>query len=44
MERITQLIEGNLQAAQVAKQGAEELRATSGNLKALIDGFQLYRA
>jgi len=44
MERITQLIEGNLQAAHGAKQGAQELRTTSGNLKALIDGFQLYRA
>jgi len=43
MERITQLIEGNLQAAQQAKQGANELLVTAGNLKALINEFQMHR-
>jgi methyl-accepting chemotaxis protein len=43
MERITQLIEGNMQAAQQAKQGANELLTTAGNLKALINEFQMHR-
>ena len=43
MERITQLIEGNLQAAQQAQQGANELLATAGNLQALINEFQMHR-
>ena len=43
MERITQLIERNLLAAQQTKQATNELLDTSGNLKTLIGGFQIHK-
>jgi methyl-accepting chemotaxis protein len=42
MERITQLIEGNLQAARQATAAANELLDTSGDLKAMIGGFRIH--
>ena len=42
MERITQLIEGNLQAARQATEAANELLDTSGDLKAMIGGFRIH--
>jgi aerotaxis receptor len=44
MERMSQLIEGNLQAAQAAKHAAAELMGTSGTLRALIGNFRLHAA
>ena len=43
MERITQLIEGNLAAAQQANLASNELLDTSGSLKALIGEFQIHK-
>ncbi|MBL8451187.1 MAG: methyl-accepting chemotaxis protein [Zoogloea sp.] len=42
MERISQLIEGNLDAAQQATRAAHELLDTSGKLKDLIGGFRIH--
>lgn len=42
MERISQLIEGNLEAAQQATRAAHELLDTSGKLKDLIGGFRIH--
>ena len=44
MERITQLIDDNLQASRDAKRAAGELLATSGNLKAMIGEFRIHKA
>ncbi len=42
MERITQRIEDNQEAARCATRAAQELLQTSGRLKALIEGFTLH--
>ncbi|UCV23670.1 methyl-accepting chemotaxis protein [Ferribacterium limneticum] len=44
MERITQLIEGNFQAAQQAQLASNELLDTSDSLKALIGEFQIHKS
>ncbi len=44
MERITQLIEDNLNAAAASRQDAGALFATSANLNAMIGNFRIYRA
>ena len=43
MERITQLIDDNLQSSREAKQAAGELRATSGKLRAMIGEFRIHK-
>ncbi len=42
MERISQLIEGNMDAAQQATRAAHELLDTSGKLQDLIGGFRIH--
>ncbi|MBN9694325.1 MAG: methyl-accepting chemotaxis protein [Zoogloea sp.] len=42
MERITQRIEDNQEAARCATRAAQELLHTSGRLKALIEGFTIH--
>lgn len=43
MQQITDLIEQNTNSARSARQAADELLATSGQLEAVISGFELYR-